>query len=447
MFGSTYTGDELLTALYLENRRLREKLGTQPTINYITPVSPSEAKSADDYARARQYLETNPNQGYRVRHLVIVNNEYPDYGAEYANGFVHRRVKEYQASGIGVDVIVYGKRARRVIRVFDGVSIISGYVHELSGLLALRQYDSISAHFLRPDMWAVLEPYLAIHETPLHVFMHGYESDRWIRRAWELNDPAVLESMIDRTFELQRFWKHVVENRVSPSTFIFVSAFWRKAVEEDMDVVFPDNKVEIVHNVIDTELFQYQPKAADDRFKLLWVRSASSRKYGADIAVEVMNAALDSEYAEQVEITVIGDGKHFYLFEDAFGRDPRVKVERRFASQAEMASLHRHHGIFIVPSRLDSQGVSRDEAMASGLVPVTNAVTAIPEFVDPSCAILGEANRGDQLADKLLKLFDDPEHFLSMSKAASERARSQSGPEVTVVKELEIIRGIQKGNA
>jgi glycosyltransferase involved in cell wall biosynthesis len=41
-----------------------------------------------------------------------------------------------------------------------------------------------------------------------------------------------------------------------------------------------------------------------------------------------------------------------------------------------------------VPSRTDTQGVSRDEAMSSGLVPVTNAVAAIPEFVDDTVECL-----------------------------------------------------------
>lgn len=35
---------------------------------------------------------------------------------------------------------------------------------------------------------------------------------------------------------------------------------------------------------------------------------------------------------------------------------------------------------FWFPTRMDTQGVSRDEAMCSGLVPITNKVAAVPEF-------------------------------------------------------------------
>lgn len=57
-----------------------------------------------------------------------------------------------------------------------------------------------------------------------------------------------------------------------------------------------------------------------------------------------------------MQVTVIGDGKHFGLFEEAFADDANVTVERRFAVQEEIAALHREHGVFLVPTRLDSQG-------------------------------------------------------------------------------------------
>lgn len=164
-------------------------------------------------------------------------------------------------------------------------------------------------------------------------------------------------------------------------------------------------------------------------------------KYGADMAVDIIRSALTSAYGSQVSATIIGDGEHFHLFEDAFGNDARVEIDRRFASQTEIASLHKEHGIFIVPTRLDSQGVSRDEAMSSGLVPVTNSVTAIPEFVDSSCALLGEGERSDQMYEELLKVFESPQLFLDMSEAAAARVRSQSGPANTVVKEIDLIQG------
>ena len=65
-----------------------------------------------------------------------------------------------------------------------------------------------------------------------------------------------------------------------------------------------------------------------------------------------------------------------------------VSINRGFLSHKEISSLHKQFGIFITPTRMDSQGVSRDEAMSSGLVPITTDITAIPEFVDSESGIL-----------------------------------------------------------
>lgn len=88
---------------------------------------------------------------------------------------------------------------------------------------------------------------------------------------------------------------------------------------------------------------------------------------------------------------------------------------------------------------MDAQGVSRDEAMSSGLVPVTNAVTAIPEFVDDSCGILAPAEDYKFMAEGIKRLYYNPKLFESMSENAAKRVRSQSSKELTIGKEICLI--------
>jgi len=76
--------------------------------------------------------------------------------------------------------------------------------------------------------------------------------------------------------------------------------------------------------------------------------------------------------------------------------------------------------------------------MSSGVVPISNAVTAIPEFISSSEGKLAEANNYIQLAEGISELIEDPVQFLAMSKSSHERAISQCGPEVTVQKEISI---------
>lgn len=440
LIGTTYTNDELITYLYLENMYLKKGAEKPLAPSTISAPSPHEVQTLDQYHVARAYLrKTAPSTG---RHLVLAN-EYPNYGAEYGNGFVHRRVEFYKQYGADVDVMAFGKRLARTTYNYKGVDVLSGYVHELLGLLSSRQYESISIHFLNHDMWNVLSPYLKT--SNLYVFLHGYEVNRWIRRIFEYKTFKDLDSNISRSMQLQRFWRHVINHKQSPAKFVFVSKWWQQAVSEDMELTFPGAKTEVIHNFIDTQLFKFNPKDPAQRFKILWVRSSDARKYGNDLAIDCLNRIRATKYWDQVQVKIIGDGKFFHEFDEAFSQESNVSIEQRFASQEEIASLHRDYGLFLVPTRLDSQGVSRDEAMSSGLVPVTNAVTAIPEFTDETCAVLAPAEDSKFMAEEILRIFENPEQFLSMSKCAAERARAQCDEMNTVRREAEMLGMFDKG--
>jgi len=90
---------------------------------------------------------------------------------------------------------------------------------------------------------------------------------------------------------------------------------------------------------------------------------------------------------------------------------------------------------------MDSQGVSRDEAMASGLVPVTNAIAAIPEFTDVDCAFAVPSEDYKGIADAIERLAMDPDLFAKMSRAAAHRVRQQSNLQRTIQQEIKLIRG------
>jgi hypothetical protein len=55
---------------------------------------------------------------------------------------------------------------------------------------------------------------------------------------------------------------------------------------------------------------------------------------------------------------------------------------------AKIAALYHEYGMVRCPTGMDILGVLCDGAMPSTLVPITNAVAAILEFVDDCCGIL-----------------------------------------------------------
>jgi glycosyltransferase involved in cell wall biosynthesis len=148
--------------------------------------------------------------------------------------------------------------------------------------------------------------------------------------------------------------------------------------------------------------------------------------------VKALQVIADEPWFDELKITIVGDGELFEDITRPLAGMTNVTLVKRFLTQDEIAALHRQHGVFLSPTRMDTQGVSRDEAMSSGLVPITNAVAAVPEFVAAA-----EDYKG--LAAAIQQLRDDPQRFLAMSDAAAKRVRSQSGFDQTIRRELALI--------
>jgi glycosyltransferase involved in cell wall biosynthesis len=157
--------------------------------------------------------------------------------------------------------------------------------------------------------------------------------------------------------------------------------------------------------------------------------------YANDLAVKAVLELSKERFFEELEFRFIGDGP---LFEDTLAplrQFENVIIEQKFLSRLEIADLHKQYGVFLCPSRMDTQGVSRDEAMSSGLVPITNSVAAIPEFVDDESGILAPDNEYEELYRGIASLYYDAEIFMSMSSNASERARMGSSHFLVIEKE------------
>jgi glycosyltransferase involved in cell wall biosynthesis len=220
---------------------------------------------------------------------------------------------------------------------------------------------------------------------------------------------------------------------------VFVSHYFAEEVMEDIGFRIPEGQYSIIHNPIDTDVFSYQPKAPEQRKKILSIRPYSSATYANDLSVKAIQMLAEKPWFNDVEFRLIGDGPLFDNTLASLRQFSNVFIEKRFLKRSEIAALHKEYGIFLCPTRMDTQGVSRDEAMASGLVPVTNGVAAVPEFVSKECGILAAANDAEALARGISDLYEHPELFLSMSKEAGENVRKQRSKELVITSEIKVI--------
>ena len=139
-----------------------------------------------------------------------------------------------------------------------------------------------------------------------------------------------------------------------------------------------------------------------------------------------------------MEFRLIGDGRLFDETVEAVRKFNNVIIEKNFLTQSGIAELHKDYGVFLCPSRMDTQGVSRDEAMSSGLVPVTSRVGAIPEFLDDACGVLADGDDYHGLAQGIKNLVLNESTFAEKSRSAASRARQQVGQDHIVESEVSL---------
>jgi len=375
--------------------------------------------------------------------ILVLTRTYPSADDLYQYPFVHRRVLAYSAAGHDVTVFRPTQSSEHFTHSYEGIHCDSGDERVLNCLVADLRPDVVAAHGFTELMYPMFEAHLS--KTPTCAWLHGSEIPAFFRqKALAVSDPEVRFRQLDAVRERSLFWHEFLSSRPDRFRLVFPSHSAVELAKQDMRSL--DQQIcRVIPNPIDTDLFKYSPKTPGDRYKILLIRPFDSWTYGNDLAVSAILQMTNLSEFDKFDFTIVGDGP---LFEETLAPLPalqNIRVERRFLTQPEIADYHSRHGIFLVPSRLDTQGVSRDEAMSSGLVPVTNRIPAVMEFVDESCAGICAPNSAAGLAEAIMKMAASEDLFLARSREAAARVRSQSGHERVIPAELDLLAELARG--
>lgn len=371
------------------------------------------------------------------RHLLITNH-YPSYGDLYRNGFVHTRVTAYREQGLNVDVFRLRKNESASYHEFENIDVMTGSQATLAKMLSAGSYETILVHFLDPDMWEILRQHL--ETTKIIVWVHGAEIQPWWRREYNFVTQEQLALGKLDSEKRMSFWRNLLQHPPANLKLVFVSRYFAEEVMEDLGFRLPESQYEIIHNPINTELFSYVEKPVEQRKKILSIRPYASRTYANDLSVKAIQLLAEKPWFDELEFRIVGDGP---LFEETLAplrQYSNVQIQKGYLKQNEIADLHKEYGVFLCPSRMDTHGVSRDEAMSSGLIAITNSVAAIPEFVDEDCAFLAESESFEGLSEGIEALFFNEQLFAEKSFNSRQRVVKQSDKTVISQAELNLIR-------
>jgi glycosyltransferase involved in cell wall biosynthesis len=381
------------------------------------------------------HLDLEPANILGQSDVLLLTNHYPSYGDLYRNGFVHSRIKAYREHGASVDVFRLRKDQPISWHEFQDIDVTTGSQQALRRMLASGRYRHVLVHFLDADVWEVLQDF--IDKIKVTVWVHGADIQPWYRRKFNLETPEQEDAAKEASEKRMNFWRSILNPMAKNLHIVFVSKTFSEEVMQDLGFRLPHEQFSIIHNPVDTDLFNYVEKDPEQRKKILSIRPYSSKVYANDLTVKCIQELSKEPFFSELEFRIIGDGILFDETVKPLELFDNVIVEKRFLTQNEISILHKQYGVFLCPSRYDTQGVSRDEAMSSGLVPVTNHVGSIAEFVDENCAIIAGREDVAQLAGGIAALQKDDKTFKQFSKNAANRVNKQTSSERIIQKELE----------
>ncbi|ADY29184.1 glycosyl transferase group 1 [Cellulophaga lytica DSM 7489] len=294
--------------------------------------------------------------------------------------FVHMRCLEMLKQG--VEIVVYVPSTIAHTYVYEGITV--NCLPSKDIIKHLTNKDKLYLHLLniypfsKKNGWIIYKHILDKH-IPAVFYVHGSEVQKYGSRIFEFR-----YRIKDFLIWLKKDFLVIPKMKVFVKTalkrenikFIYPSIWMKEDMEVNLGVAIPYFK--IIPNGIDVDLFSYQ-ETYENRYKMLTLRPLSSKKYAVDIAIKIMSF-LPNNYT----LDIYGKGfyKKQYLEQiKALKLEDRIKINSSFIDRNDLNSFFSKYGVFLCPTRMDAQGVTMCEAMATGLLTVSSLNTAIPEFI------------------------------------------------------------------
>lgn len=175
--------------------------------------------------------------------------------------------------------------------------------------------------------------------------------------------------------------------------------------QELVDLGIKSEKIEVIHNGIDTDLFVPAREPCFDKKNLLWVGRYAKGK-GLDYLIEAFSI-LKTRHPD-VTLTLVGKGPEQDHISQKI-RDLNLEssiIMKDFVPNSEIVSMYQNSSIFVLPSL--EEGVPRTilEAMSCGIPVVCSRLPQLVDIVE-GCGLLVPVKDSQALADSISKVLSD----------------------------------------
>lgn len=403
----------------------------------VFPNTKVEINKIDFYEQA--ITEDDKFSDY-TNDILVITPSYPSQEHKYLSGFVHSRVVEYKKNGIDVDVAIVYDYLNTSKYEFEGIKASRMTYLDLRTLITRKKYKKILVHFFDRKYFNVLEG-CDLTDTEVFVWVHGPETLYWdypcfttgyFEKSCDLSDEQKAEFSAN-----DEMIKKV--NDMPNVKFVFVSQWIKDKSEELINIKFKN--YEVIPNIIDVDLFDFQEKTADKMKKIFMLRRYDNiNKYAVDVSVRTILELSKRPNFDEYEFNIYGNGDTFdKLFKPILGFE-NVHFHRSFFTHEEIASIHKENGIALFPTRYDAQGVSMCEAGSSGLLVISSENDAIKEFIPYEDGNIIETENFKKYADFIEKVSSDSKLFNKIIKDTRKKIVDKCSYDSTVKKEIEMIK-------
>ena len=243
--------------------------------------------------------------------------------------------------------------------------------------------------------------------------------------ARELSLPMVLsaqgELTMDATGLYQTNWMRAVLREILRDA-ARVTACSRDALRDVENFAAPlslAGRSRVIYNGIALADFAAAPDAATAR-PYVFAMGRFVKQKGFDVLIEAWKRADLTEF----DLIIAGDGPEKTVLESLAANAPKVQFWGR-AERADVVRLLHGCAWFVLPSRVEPQGIVNLEAMAAGRAVVASRTGGVPEIVlDGETGVLVEPNNVESLASALRAMAAQPARRAELGAAGQARAQS-----------------------
>jgi glycosyltransferase involved in cell wall biosynthesis len=369
--------------------------------------------------------------------IAIITSRYPSEENHYAHTFVHARARYLKSKGIDVTVFVPSKKYSNY--EFDSVKVELMPAYNISKVIL--NYDLCYLHLLNIYATPCFNGafiYQSILKNKLKVcfYLHGSEVQKYTTRLFDFKfNLREFARIIYKDFYFIPVMKFFISRLIHADLIHFFSPSKWMVKEAELNLNVQIDKYEIIPNGIDIKRFISVERGKDIRFKALIVRPLNSQKYAVDICIKTL------KHLPKFTLDIYGKGpllQQYKALATHLHVADRIKFIEEFIPNSEMAKVFHQYGVYLSPTRMDAQGVSMCEAMATGMLVASSHNTAVPEFIiDGENGILGTTPK--EIASKILSAVTDDNKYSQICRNA-EKSMTMIDNDVVMKKELLFLR-------